>query len=81
MIKAAVKEGNVKMRHQVVGAVIIRQRMEFQRPSGIRVSFDDNAAVIVDENGDPKGTEIKGPVAKEVVERFSSIGKISSIVV
>ncbi|MDI6798620.1 MAG: 50S ribosomal protein L14 [Candidatus Aenigmarchaeota archaeon] len=81
MIKATVKEGDVKMRKQVVNAVIIRQRAEYRRLGGLRVSFEDNAAVIVDEKGEPKGTQIKGPVAKEAVERFSSLGKISSIVV
>lgn len=81
MIKASVKEGDVKIRKQVVQAVIIRQRREYRRLDGLRVKFEDNAAVITDEEGTPKGTEVKGPVAKEVVERFSAIGKIASIVV
>lgn len=61
--------------------MIVRQRAEYRRKSGMRVSFEDNAAVIVDDNFEPKGTEIKGPIAKEVVERFNAIGKIASIVV
>lgn len=81
MIKASVKEGDVKIRKQVVHAVIVRQRREYRRLDGLRVKFEDNAAVITDEDGTPKGTEVKGPVAKEVVERFSAIGKIASIVV
>lgn len=81
MIKASVKEGDVKMRKQIVNAVIIRQRREYRRKGGLRVSFEDNAAVIVDENGTPKGTQIKGPVAREVVERFPGIGKIATMVV
>lgn len=81
MIKVSVKEGDVKMRKQMFNAVIIRQRAEYRRLDGMRVSFEDNAAVLVDEKGDPKGTQIKGPIAKEVVERFSAIGKIASIVV
>lgn len=81
MIKITVKEGDVKIRKQMANAVIIRQRAEYRRPDGLRVSFDDNAAVLVDEKGEPKGTEIKGPVAKEAVERFSGLGKIASIVV
>ncbi len=81
MIKATVKEGDTKMRKQIVTAVIIRQKAPYRRKSGIRVSFEDNAAVITDDNGEPKGSYIKGPVAKEVVERFSSIGKISSMIV
>ncbi|MCS7105991.1 MAG: 50S ribosomal protein L14 [Candidatus Aenigmarchaeota archaeon] len=81
MVKVTVKEGDVKIRKQVLNAVIIRQKAEYRRLEGIRVKFEDNAAVIVDEKGEPKGTEIKGPVAKEAVERFSGIGKIASMVV
>ena len=81
MVKASVKEGDVKIRKQVVLAVIIRQKREYRRPDGLRVKFEDNAAVLTDETGTPKGTEVKGPVAKEVVERFSAIGKIASMVV
>ncbi|MEM5853056.1 MAG: 50S ribosomal protein L14 [Candidatus Aenigmatarchaeota archaeon] len=81
VVKCSVKKGDVKMRKQIVTAVIIRQKAEYRRPNGLRVKFEDNAAVIVDDNFEPKGTEIKGPVAKEAVERFSSIGKIASMVV
>jgi len=81
IVKCSVKEGDVKIRKQVVNAVIIRQKAEYRRLDGTWVSFEDNAAAIVDDNFEPKGTEIKGPVAKEVIERFSSIGKIASIVV
>ena len=69
------------MRHQVVTAVIVRQRKEYKRADGTRVKFDDNAAIIVDaKTKDPQGTEIRTVIAKEVVERFTSIGKIASIV-
>lgn len=81
MIKITVKEGNVKIRKQMSNAVIIRQKAEYRRLDGLRVTFEDNAAVLVDEKGDPKGTGIKGPIAKEAVERFSGLGKIASIVV
>jgi large subunit ribosomal protein L14 len=81
VVKCRVKKGDVKIRKQVVNAIIIRQKAEYRRSNGLRVSFEDNAAVLVDDNFEPKGTEIKGPVAKEAVERFSSIGKIASTVV
>lgn len=80
LVKVAVKEGDMKTRHQVMDAVIVRQKKEYRRKDGMRVSFEDNAAVITDDRGEPKGTEIKGPVAKEAVERYSSIGKISTMV-
>lgn len=81
MIRASVKEGDVKIRKQVVTAVIVRQKKEYRRKNGMRISFEDNAAIIVDDKGEPKGTQIKGPIAKEVVERFPAIGKIASMIV
>jgi large subunit ribosomal protein L14 len=81
LIKVVVKQGDVKIRKQMSHAVIIRQKAEYRRPDGLRVSFEDNAAVLTNENGDPKGTDIKGPIAKEAVERFSTLGKIASTVV
>jgi len=81
MIKCSVREGDTKIRKQVVNAVIIRQRQEYRRADGMRVSFEDNAAVLVNEKGEPRGTQVKGPAAKEAVERFTGIGKIASIVV
>jgi len=61
----SVKKGTPEMRKQMFKAVVIRQKKEFRRPDGLRVSFEDNACVIVDDEGVPKGTEIKGPVARE----------------
>jgi large subunit ribosomal protein L14 len=81
MIKITVKVGDPKVRKQMFNAVIVRQRQEYRRLDGVRVSFEDNACVLTDEEGSPKSTEIKGPIAREVVERFSAIGKIASIVV
>jgi large subunit ribosomal protein L14 len=81
MIKCSVREGTVKWRKQVVNAIIVRQKKEFRRPNGLRLQFEDNAAILVNEKGEPVGSQIKGPIAKEVVERFMSIGKVASIVV
>jgi large subunit ribosomal protein L14 len=81
MIICSVRQGVPKMKKQVVHAVVIRQRKEFRRMTGMRVKFEDNAAILTNEDGEPRGTKIKGPVAKEAVERFSMIGKISKTVV
>jgi large subunit ribosomal protein L14 len=78
---ASVKKGTPEMRKQVVRCVMIRQKKEYRRPNGMRVSFEDNACVLVDDNNDPKGTEIKGPVAREVAERFAKIGSTATIIV
>ncbi len=81
VIICAVKKGKEKMRHQVVYAVIVRQKKEFSRNDGFHVKFTDNAAVLVNpKTFEPQGTEIRSVIAKEVVERFSAIGKIASIV-
>jgi large subunit ribosomal protein L14 len=79
-IIAAVKDGDQKIMHEVVQAIIVRQKKEYRRRNGLRVKFEDNAAVLINEKGEPRGTKIKGPIAKEVVERFSMIGKIATTV-
>jgi large subunit ribosomal protein L14 len=81
IVVASVKRGNPQMRKQIVRAVVIRQHMPFRRPDGVRVQFEDNAAVIVTPEGELKGTEVRGPVAKEAVERFPKLGSLASIVV
>jgi large subunit ribosomal protein L14 len=80
-ITCRVFKGNEKVRHEMFKAVVIRQRKEFKRANGMTISFEDNAAVIVNEKGETKGTLIKGPVAKEAIDRFPLVGKIASIVV
>ncbi len=81
VVIVVVKKGRPAIKKQMVKAVIVRQRKEFRRPSGVRVKFEDNAAVIVDEKGMPKGSEIRGPVAREAVERFSKIASAATIIV
>lgn len=81
MCVVSVKKGTPEMRKQILRAVVIRQKKEFRRPDGLRVSFEDNAVVITDDAGIPKGTEIKGPVAREAAERFSKIASAASIIV
>ena len=71
-----VKSGTEKVRHQVFKAVIVRQKKEYRRPDGMRVQFEDNAAALVSDKFEPIGSLIKGPVAKEAIERFKMVGKI-----
>ena len=81
-ITVAVKKGKPDMRKQVVYAIIVRQKKEFRRSDGMRIKFEDNAAVVVkDDKGNPKGTIFKGAIAKEACERWPGIAKIASIVV
>jgi len=82
IVQVAVKSGKQDLRTQVHYAVIARQRKEFRRKSGVHVKFEDNACIILkDLKGNPKGTLVKGPVAKEVTERWSPIAKLAKIVV
>ncbi|MDD5111895.1 MAG: 50S ribosomal protein L14 [Candidatus Altiarchaeota archaeon] len=81
MIVASVKKGKPEMKRQVVLAVIIRQRKQYTRSNGSKIRFEDNAAIIIGEDGLPKGTEIKGPVAREAVDKWNKLGTIASIVV
>lgn len=67
-VKQAVPEGAVR-EGEVVRAVVVRTAKEFGRPDGSYVRFDDNAAVILDEQGNPRGTRIFGPVARELREK------------
>jgi len=82
MILASVIKGRPDMRKQVVFAVIVRQKKEYRRVSGVRIRFEDNAAVVLkDDKGTPKGTIFKGPIAKEVTERWPGIAKIAKLMV
>jgi len=66
-IKSAAPGGSVK-KGDVVRAVIVRTAKEVRRPDGSHIKFDDNAAVILDQAKNPKGTRIFGPVARELRE-------------
>ena len=64
-VKSATPGGAVK-KGDVVKAVIVRTSKGIQRPDGSSIKFDDNAAVIINNEGNPKGTRIFGPVAREL---------------
>ena len=79
-VKVSVKRGIPDVKGKVFDAVVVRQKKPFRRLTGERISFDDNAvALLKDEKGNPKGTQIKGAIAKEVQERWPSVAKIGSI--
>ena len=82
LVQASVVRGRPDMRKQVVFAIIVRQKKEYRRSDGMRIKFEDNAAVVLkDDKGNPKGTIFKGAVAKEACERWPGIAKIASIIV
>lgn len=67
-VKEALPNGNVK-KGDVVRAVVVRTAKESRRPDGSYIKFDENAAVVIDNNGNPRGTRIFGPVARELRDR------------
>ena len=67
-IKAAAPGAPVK-KGQVHRAVIVRTKKEVRRKDGTYIRFDDNAAVLIDQHGEPKGTRVFGPVARELREK------------
>ena len=67
-VKEALPTGSVK-KGEVIRAVIVRCKKEVRRPDGSYIAFDENAAVIIDENGNPRGTRIFGPVARELRDK------------
>ncbi len=81
MVVARVVKGTPEMRNEVVRAIVVRTRKEFARPSGMHVRFETNAAVVVNDQGDPRGSEIKSVIAREPVERWPGLGKIARMVV
>jgi len=80
-VKVSVRKGAPEMKGEVFDAVLVRQRKPWRRNSGERVCFSDNAvALLKDDKGNPKGTQIKGAVAREVQERWKEVAKIAGSV-
>jgi large subunit ribosomal protein L14 len=67
-VKDAIPGGNVK-KGEVVKAVIVRTKKETRRPDGSYIKFDENAAVILKNDGEPRGTRIFGPVGRELRDK------------
>jgi len=81
LVVVSVKKGAADMKRQILKAVVVRQRRPFRRPDGTMVQFEDNAAVLVTDTGETKGTMIKGPVAIEAAERWPKISSLASTIV
>jgi large subunit ribosomal protein L14 len=67
-VKEAVPHTDIK-KSEIVRAVVVRTRKEIRRADGSFIRFDDNAAVIIDKENEPRGTRIFGPVARELREK------------
>ena len=81
MVKVSVRAGKPDMIGQLFDAVIIRQRKAYKRNTGERVMFEDNAvALLKDDKGNPKGTQIKGVMSREAADRWPVVAKIAQFV-
>ncbi len=81
LVKVSVKKGTPEMRRQILDAVIVRQKRPYRRPDGMTVLFEDNACVIITPEGEVKGSQIKGPVAREAAARWPRISATASTIV
>lgn len=80
-ITVSVRHGTPDMRKKIFQAVVVRQRKPFRRVEGVWIQFEDNAAVIITPDGEMKGSEIRGPVAREAAERWPRIASAATIIV
>ncbi|MFW9826895.1 MAG: 50S ribosomal protein L14 [Candidatus Thorarchaeota archaeon] len=76
-----IKKGKPELRGNIVKAVIVRQKMIYRRIDGTRICFEDNAGVIITKEGEPKATEIRGPISREAAEMFPRLASISSLII
>ncbi len=80
IVRVSIKKGKTDMVGKKELATIVRQKKEFRRGK-TRIRFEDNACVLIDENGLPRATEIKGCVSREISERFPKVVAIATSVV
>jgi len=80
-IVVSVRKGTPDMRKKIFHAVLVRQKKPYRRADGVWVQFEDNAAVVMTPEGEMRGSEIRGPVAKEAAERWPRIASAASIIV
>jgi large subunit ribosomal protein L14 len=81
IVIASVIKGTPAYLKKPVRVVIIRQKAAIRRSNGMRVRFEDNAGIMVGEDNLPIGTEVKGAMAREVIERFVKVAGIASRIV
>ena len=79
-VTVSVRQGSPDMRKKIFQAVIVRQRKTYRRIDGVWIQFEDNAAVVMTPEGEMRGSEIRGPIAKEAAEKWPRIASAASII-
>ena len=81
MMIVSVRKGNPKLMKQTLSAILVRQRKPYRRRDGTWIQFEDNAAVLITPEGELRGSQIKGPVAKEAAERWPRVASASGMII
>jgi large subunit ribosomal protein L14 len=81
IVAASVRSGNPQYVKKIVRVVIIRQKQPIRRADGMRVRFEDNAGILINEVNLPIGRTVKGPMAREVIMRYAKIANVASRVI
>lgn len=81
MVVVSIKKGNPDLRKKVMKAVVVRQKQTIHRVDGTRIQFEDNAAVLVTDDGDPKGSSISGPISRESADLWPRISNVASLII
>jgi large subunit ribosomal protein L14 len=80
-VVVSIRRGTPDMRKKIFQAVLVRQKKPFRRVDGTWIQFEDNAGVIMTPEGEMRGSEIRGPVAREAAERWPRIASAASIII
>jgi large subunit ribosomal protein L14 len=80
-VNVSVTKGKQDLRKQVLQAIIVRQRKPYRRPDVTWMQFEDNAAVLIKAGGEPQGSELRGPMAREVTLKWPRVAAIASKIV
>lgn len=81
MVVVSIREGKPELRKQIMRGVVVRQRKPYRRIDGTWICFEDNAIILMTPEGEPKGSEIRGPVAREAAERWPKIASMAYLIV
>ena len=81
IVVVSIRKGKPELRKQIMHAIVIRQRRPYRRVDGTWIAFEDNAVVLVTPEGEPKGSEIRGPLAKEAAERWPRLSAMASMII
>ena len=79
-VVVSVVKGTPEMKRELTRGVIVRQKRPFRRADGVMVEFEDNAVVLTQDDGETKGSENKGPVAREAAEKWPRVGATASMI-